>query len=96
MARSGKVAVKQETAFPCAKGIDGYKIPPLYPKLGSAKTTCAAIRYGLVVRIPVSHTGGPGSIPGNGTYFALYIFFKFDVEKVYEMIIKVNIRKFKV
>ena len=30
-----------------------------------------AFRYGLVVRIPVSHTGGPGSIPGNGKYFAL-------------------------
>jgi hypothetical protein len=26
------------------------------------------IRYGLVVRIPGSHPGGPGSIPGNGTF----------------------------
>ena len=25
-----------------------------------------SIRYGLVVRIPGSHPGGPGSIPGNG------------------------------
>ena len=24
------------------------------------------LRYGLVVRIPGSHPGGPGSIPGNG------------------------------
>ena len=24
------------------------------------------VRYGLVVRIPGSHPGGPGSIPGNG------------------------------
>ena len=28
-----------------------------------------SIRYGLVVRIPGSHPGGPGSIPGNGIYF---------------------------
>ena len=28
-----------------------------------------SIRYGLVVRIPGSHPGGPGSIPGNGTNF---------------------------
>ena len=27
------------------------------------------IRYGLVVRIPGSHPGGPGSIPGNGNIF---------------------------
>ena len=27
------------------------------------------IRYGLVVRIPGSHPGGPGSIPGNGIFF---------------------------
>ena len=25
------------------------------------------ILYGLVARIPVFHTGGPGSIPGGGT-----------------------------
>ena len=25
-----------------------------------------SFRYGLVVRIPGSHPGGPGSIPGNG------------------------------
>ena len=29
----------------------------------------AVIRYGLVVRIPGSHPGGPGSIPGNGKFF---------------------------
>ena len=28
----------------------------------------SSIRYGLVVRIPGSHPGGPGSIPGNGTF----------------------------
>ena len=27
------------------------------------------LRYGLVVRIPGSHPGGPGSIPGNGNFF---------------------------
>ena len=27
------------------------------------------LRYGLVVRIPGSHPGGPGSIPGNGKCF---------------------------
>ena len=26
------------------------------------------VRYGLVVRIPGSHPGGPGSIPGNGIF----------------------------
>ena len=29
----------------------------------------ASIRYGLVVRIPGSHPGGPGSRPGNGISF---------------------------
>ena len=29
----------------------------------------AAIRCGLVVRIPGFHPGGPGSIPGTGTFF---------------------------
>ena len=28
------------------------------------------LRYGLVVRIPGSHPGGPGSIPGNGNFFS--------------------------
>ena len=28
------------------------------------------LRYGLVVRIPGSHPGGPGSIPGNGKFFS--------------------------
>ena len=28
-----------------------------------------SIRYGLVVRIPGSHPGGPGSIPGVGNLF---------------------------
>ena len=28
------------------------------------------LRYGLVVRIPGSHPGGPGSIPGNGNTFS--------------------------
>ena len=27
------------------------------------------IRYGLVVRIPGSHPGGSGSIPGTGKHF---------------------------
>ena len=29
----------------------------------------SSVRYGLVVRIPGSHPGGPGSIPGNGNPF---------------------------
>ena len=35
------------------------------------RTAASKIRYGLVVRIPGSHPGGPGSIPGNGI---LYLF----------------------
>ena len=31
--------------------------------------TIVSVRYGLVVRIPGSHPGGPGSIPGNGIFF---------------------------
>ena len=27
-----------------------------------------SVRVSLVVRIPVSHTGGPGSIPGRGKF----------------------------
>ena len=30
-------------------------------------------RYGLVVRIPGSHPGGPGSIPGNGIFFISHV-----------------------
>ena len=30
-------------------------------------------RYGLVVRISGSHPGGPGSIPGNGIFFSLFL-----------------------
>ena len=32
-----------------------------------------SIRYGLVVRIPGSHPGGPGSIPGNGIIFFTFL-----------------------
>ena len=31
----------------------------------------STLPYGLVVRIPGFHPGGPGSIPGVGTYFCL-------------------------
>ena len=31
----------------------------------------AGLPYGLVVRIPAFHAGGPGSIPGVGTCFFL-------------------------
>ena len=31
--------------------------------------TMSSLRYGLVVRIPGSHPGGPGSIPGVGNLF---------------------------
>ena len=30
------------------------------------QASLSSVRYGLVVRIPGSHPGGPGSIPGNG------------------------------
>ena len=33
---------------------------------------CMLFRYGLVVRIPGSHPGGPGSIPGNGNFYQLF------------------------
>ena len=32
------------------------------------------LRYGLVVRIPGSHPGGPGSIPGNGKFSQNFTF----------------------
>ena len=32
--------------------------------------SASEVRYGLVVRIPGSHPGGPGSIPGNGNFFS--------------------------
>ena len=35
--------------------------------------TCHLLRYGLVVRIPGSHPGGPGSIPGNGNFDQLFL-----------------------
>ena len=31
----------------------------------------SVLPYGLVVRIPAFHAGGPGSIPGVGTHFHL-------------------------
>ena len=36
--------------------------------------TCVDIPYGLVVRIPGFHPGGPGSIPGVGTSFFFFFF----------------------
>merc|ERR1711940_303572 len=38
------------------------------PNININTLTQSSIRYGLVVRIPGSHPGGPGSIPGNGTF----------------------------
>ena len=35
--------------------------------------------YGLVVRIPAFHAGGPGSIPGVGTCVFLVMVEKFEV-----------------
>ena len=41
------------------------------------------VRYGLVVRIPGSHPGGPGSIPGNGMYaFAIEGFARTEKKKM--------------
>ena len=38
------------------------------------------VPYGLVVRIPAFHAGGPGSIPGVGKFFFFQIlFFVFHV-----------------
>ena len=41
--------------------------------LATDSQTCHSQRlpYGLVVRIPAFHAGGPGSIPGVGTQFFL-------------------------
>ena len=38
-------------------------------------SSSASIRYGLVVRIPGSHPGGPGSIPGNGNFCQVFQYF---------------------
>ena len=44
------------------------------PKPGNGTTLVGLMRrYGLVVRIPGSHPGGPGSIPGNGKSFEIKI-----------------------
>ena len=34
---------------------------------------CIHLLHGLVVRIPGFHPGGPGSIPGVGSFFALLV-----------------------
>ena len=34
----------------------------------------SVLPYGLVVRIPGFHPGGPGSIPGVGTYFCVIVY----------------------
>ena len=36
----------------------------------------ATLPYGLAVRIPGSHPGGPGSTPGVGTYLFVRYFFR--------------------
>ena len=38
------------------------------------------VRYGLVVRIPGSHPGGPGSIPGNGNFGQLFFLQEYFTE----------------
>ncbi len=38
----------------------------------TSTTIFTSVRYGLVVRIPGSHPGGPGSIPGIGRFFVLF------------------------
>ena len=42
----------------------------------------SSVRYGLVVRIPGSHPGGPGLIPGNGKYF--WKFHRGIIKKVFD------------
>ena len=33
------------------------------------------VRYGLVARIPGSHPGGPGSIPGTGIFLCILVLY---------------------
>ena len=40
----------------------------IYDCTHSRRVMFVLFRYGLVVRIPGSHPGGPGSIPGNGSF----------------------------
>lgn len=40
------------------------------------------IRYGLVARIPGSHPGGSGSIPGTGKFFFISIFSKIALNHI--------------
>jgi hypothetical protein len=49
------------------------------------KTCYLQVPYGLVVRIPAFHAGGPGSIPGVGRLFCKFFF----------IINKINSHKFK-
>ena len=44
--------------------------PPCGEWAGPNTDSLTSIRYGLVVRIPGSHPGGPGSIPGVGNLLA--------------------------
>ena len=46
------------------------------------------VRYGLVVRIPGSHPGGPGSIPGNGNCFK-----NFDEDGIHLVCLSVSCTK---
>lgn len=46
----------------CMSGSNSYKTSSIH---GSGQN----FPYGLVVRIPAFHAGGPGSIPGVGAYF---------------------------
>ena len=43
---------------------------PKHELISQRSVTEHCFRYGLVVRIPGSHPGGPGSIPGNGIFFS--------------------------
>ena len=45
-------------------------LPPARYTVGLLSPPISALPYGLVVRIPAFHAGGPGSIPGVGSGFA--------------------------
>ena len=48
------------------------------------------VPYGLVVRMPASHVGGPGSIPGVGTkFFKVVLIQAFSAKYQYQKLIKV-------
>ena len=52
-------------------------LPPkgIYDIIIHCTSTFNHIPFGLVVRIPGFHPGGPGSIPGMGNFFVFHVHF---------------------